>query len=191
MVLSHAEHRQVTVVLTDICGFTAMAERLDPEHVREILDAAFAVMLDATHRFGGTVNQFLGDGIMAVFDGTAGSDDHAARAVATALSIQAGLRPLAESVDQAYGVELRIRIAVHTGPVTVGTIGGDLRDDYVPMGETTSEALRLLHLAPGQSVVVSTPTRALLDDRFDFEELRTVVRDASSRPLVFLAGAHG
>lgn len=190
MVLAHAEHRQVTVILTDICGFTAMSERLDPEQVREILDAGFAVMLDATHRFGGTVNQFLGDGVMAVFDGTGGSHDHAARAVATALSIQSGLRPLAESLHQAYGLEFRVRIAVHTGLVTVGTIGGDLRDDYVPRGETTSEALRLLHLAPGEGVVVSAPTRGLLDDRFDFEELGTApASGASSRPLAFLAGA--
>lgn len=173
--LPHAERHDVTVVLTDICGFTTIAERLDPEQVREILEAAFGVMLDATHRFGGSVNQFLGDGIMAIFDVADEPREHARRALEAALAIQGALTPVAEAVRAMHGLDFRVRIAVHTGPITVGAIGQDLRGDYVPMGETTSVALRLLGLARGEGVIVSGGTRTLVEDAFDFAEIESSV----------------
>ena len=166
------ERKHVTLLMTDICGFTSLSEKLDPEQVRQILDAAFDVMLDATHRFGGTINQFLGDGVMAMFEAAPdGLQNHADRALAAAQAIQLGLAPLADEVSREHGFEFQIRIAVHTGPITVGAIGKDLRGDYVPMCATTAVALRLLRFAQGDEVVVSAGTRAMLDDRFDSEEI--------------------
>jgi len=92
------ERKAVTVVFADVSGFTAMSERLDPEEVHEIMDRAFAVILDAVHRFEGTINQFLGDGVMALFGAPIANEDHAHRALSAALAIQEGLRPLREDV---------------------------------------------------------------------------------------------
>ncbi len=97
------QRKQVTVFFTDVCGFTGMSERLDPEDVRAIIDRAFDVILDAVHRHEGTINQFLGDGVMALFGASTAHDDHPYRAVRAALAIQEGLESLRAEVQRAHG----------------------------------------------------------------------------------------
>jgi class 3 adenylate cyclase len=160
--LPRCERRQVSVLFVDVCGFTAMAERLDPECVREIMDSTFEVIEDCVHRHDGTVNQFLGDGVMALFGVVAGTEDHPHRALRAAHAIQEGLRPIGELVRRRHGVEFRVRAAVHTGCVTLGVIGGDLRTDYTAAGPTTTVAARLVNLARAGEIVVSDYTRGLL-----------------------------
>src|SRR5207237_4685347 len=109
------ERKQVTVLFTDVSGFTAMSERLDPEDVHAIMDQAFEVILEAVHRYEGTINQFLGDGVMALFGAPIAHEDHAQRALGAALAIQEGLDPLRADVRRAPGVEFRVRIGIHTG----------------------------------------------------------------------------
>jgi len=156
--LRRCERKHVTILLTDVSGFTAMSERLDPEDVRDILDRAFEIILSAVHRQGGTVNQFLGDGVMALFDeGSDSDDDHATRALRAALSIESRLGPLRADVAREHGVAFRIRIGVHTGPVVMGVIRDGLRSDYVSQGETTEMAARL--------IVVTRPGDVLATER--------------------------
>src|SRR5438128_8485369 len=149
------ERKYVTVLFTDVSGFTAMSERLDPEDVRGILERGFEIVMEAVHAHGGTVNQFLGDGVMALFDDADG-DDHAVRAVRAALAIEARLAPLRRDVSRAHGVAFRVRVGIHTGAVAMGVIGGGLRSDYVPQGETTRTAARLVSLARAGEILVST-----------------------------------
>src|SRR2546429_5352269 len=96
------ERKQATVLFIDVCGFTAMSERLDPEDVRAIMERAFDVTLDAVHAHGGSVNQFLGDGAMALFVDVGGTDDHAVRALQAAVAIQNDLDPIRADVLRAY-----------------------------------------------------------------------------------------
>lgn len=177
------QRKQVTVFFTDVCGFTGMSERLDPEDVRAIIDRAFDVILDAVHRHEGTINQFLGDGVMALFGASTAHDDHPYRAVRAALAIQEGLESLRAEVQHAHGVDFRIRIGIHTGPVVVGVIGKGLRTDYTAGGTTTSVAARLLNFArPGQ-IVISAATRDATEGAFAFDDLGGVVIDGKAEPV--------
>jgi class 3 adenylate cyclase len=175
--------KQVTVLFTDVCGFTGLSERLDPEDVRAIIDRAFDVMLDAVHRHEGTINQFLGDGVMALFGASAAHDDDPYRAVRAALAIQEGLESLRAEVQHAHGVDFRIRIGIHTGPVVVGVIGNGLRTDYTAGGSTTSVAARLLNFArPGQ-IVISAATRDATEGAFAVGDLGGVAVDGKADPV--------
>src|SRR5262245_46953808 len=156
------ERREVSVLFVDVCGFTAMSERLDPEAVREIMDAAIEVIEDCVHRHDGTVNQFLGDGVMALFGVAAGIEDHPRRALRAAHAIQEGLEPIAEEVRHRHGVACPVRAGINRGCVARGVIGGDLRTDYTAAGPTTSEAARLLNVARAGEIVMSDYTRSLV-----------------------------
>ena len=94
------ERKLVTVMFSDVSGFTAMSEKLDPEDVHGIMDRTFEVILNAVHRYEGTINQFLGDGVMALFGAPVANEDHAQRALSAALAIQSGLQPLTDEVQQ-------------------------------------------------------------------------------------------
>src|SRR5574341_1264344 len=114
------ERKNVTVMFADVSGFTAMSERLDPEEVHAIMDRAFEVILGAVHRHEGTINQFLGDGVMALFGAPIAHEDHAHRALSAALTIQEGLQPVREDVRRTQGVEFQVRMGINTGLVVVG-----------------------------------------------------------------------
>src|SRR5437879_1252107 len=165
------ERKGVTVMFADVSGFTAMSERLDPEDVHAIMDRAFEVILGEVHRYEGTINQFLGDGVMALFGAPISHEDHAHRALSAALAIQRELEPLADDVRRMHGVEFRMRMGVTTGLVVVGAIGKDLRMDYTAVGDTVNLAARLLGLAKPGQVVVSGRTQHLRDGFFVFEDL--------------------
>src|SRR5262245_2782604 len=165
------ERKIVTVMFSDVSGFTAMSEKLDPEDVHAIMDRAFEVILEAVHRYEGTVNQFLGDGVMALFGAPIAHEDHAQRALSAALAIQAGLKPLAEDVKRTHGLDFQMRIGINTGPVVVGAIGRDLRMDYTAVGDTTNLAARLLAIAKPGQIVTGRRTQNLRDRFFVFEDL--------------------
>jgi class 3 adenylate cyclase/tetratricopeptide (TPR) repeat protein len=165
------ERKHVTVLFADVSGFTAMTEHLDPEDVHDIMDRAFEVILAAVHRFEGTINQFLGDGVMALFGAPIANEDHARRALSSALAIQEGLKPLREDVRRTHGVEFQVRIGINTGLVVVGAIGNDLRMDYTAVGDTTNLAARLMSLAQPGQVVLSRRTQHLREGFFVFEDL--------------------
>jgi class 3 adenylate cyclase/tetratricopeptide (TPR) repeat protein len=160
------ERKQVTVLFVDCVGFTALSTRLDPEDIHTIMDGCFQHLLDAVHRYAGTVNQFTGDGIMALFGAPIAHEDHAVRAVAAALAIQKAVRQYADRLRQERGLEFAVRVGLNTGPVVVGKIGDDLRMDYTAQGETVNLAARLQGAAPAGDVLMSEATHRLVSGYF-------------------------
>lgn len=177
------ERKQVTVLFADVSGFTAMSERLDPEDVHAIMNRAFEIILAAVHRHEGTINQFLGDGVMALFGPPIAHEDHPHHALRAALNIQDDLSPLKREIRQRHGVRFRVRMGINTGPVVVGAIGRDLRMDYTAVGDTTNLAAQLLSIGgPGQ-VVASEETHRLTDGFFLFENLGEFTVKGKSAPV--------
>ena len=177
------ERKQTTVLFLDVCGFTAMSERLDPEDVRGIMDRAFEIILETVHVHGGTVNQFLGDGVMALFEDIDGAETHAVRALRAAIAIQNDLAPVRADIRRVHGVEFRVRAGLHSGPVTMGVIGRGLRNDYVSRGETMNIAARLVNMARGEQILVSTATRELALGAFAFVAVDDIFADRDPFPV--------
>ena len=177
------ERKQVSVMFTDVSGFTAMSERLDPEEVHGIMDRVFEIVLAAVHRFEGTINQFLGDGVMALFGAPIAHEDHAHRALGAALAIQRELGPVRDDVRRLHGVEFRLRIGINTGLVVVGAIGRDLRMDYTAVGDTTNLASRMLNIAQPGQIVCTPATHRLTAGFFEFEDLGEFTVKGKSEPV--------
>src|SRR5712691_1638362 len=131
------ERKQVTVFFADIKDSTKLIEGLDPEAAQQLLDPVIHIMMDAVHRYEGTVNQVLGDGIMALFGAPIAHEDHALRACYAALAMQAAMQSTTEAVRRTRGLELRMRVGLNSGEVVVRAIGNDLHMDYSAVGETT------------------------------------------------------
>jgi class 3 adenylate cyclase/tetratricopeptide (TPR) repeat protein len=157
------ERKQVTVLFADIKDSTELIKGLDPEAVQQLLDPALHCMMDAVHRFEGTVNQVLGDGIMALFGAPIAHEDHALRAYYAALAMQAAMRDYTEGVRRTHGLELRIRVGLNAGEVVVRTIRNDLHMDYSAVGETTHLAARMEQLATPGTIRLSAATLRLVE----------------------------
>jgi class 3 adenylate cyclase len=155
------ERKLVTVLFADVVESTSIAERIDPEEMRALVDRCFGHMLEEVHRYEGTVNQFTGDGVMALFGAPLALEDAPRRAVLAALAIQRALARCREELRESSEVDLQVRIGVHTGLVVVGRIGNDLRMEYTAIGDTTNLAARLQALASPGSVVISEATHRL------------------------------
>src|SRR4029077_514007 len=146
------ERKQVTVLFADIRGSTKLLEGIDPEEGQKLIDPVLHVMMDAVHRYEGTVNQVLGDGIMALFGAPVAHEDHAVRACYAALAMQAAMRRYAEEVRRSHGLEMQARVGLNSGEVVVRAIGNDLHMDYSAVGQTTHLAARMEQLAtPGSN----------------------------------------
>jgi class 3 adenylate cyclase/tetratricopeptide (TPR) repeat protein len=157
------ERKQVTVLFADIKDSTELIRDLDPEAAQQLLDPALRCMMDAVHRYEGTVNQVLGDGIMALFGAPIAHEDHGLRACYAALAMQAAMQDYTEEVRRAHGLELRIRVGLNAGEVVVRTIGNDLHMDYSAVGQTTHLAARMEQLAPPGSIRLTAGTLRLVE----------------------------
>jgi class 3 adenylate cyclase len=157
------ERKQVTVMFADLKGSTELIRDLDPEAAQRLLDPTLQRMMDAVHRYEGTVNQVLGDGIMALFGAPLAHEDHAIRACYAALAMQAALRRYAEDVRRSYGLEIQIRVGLHSGEVVVRAIGNDLHMDYSAVGQTTHLAARMEQLATPGSIRLTAATLRLVE----------------------------
>ena len=157
------ERKQVTVLFADLKGSTELIEGLDPEEARRLLDPALHVMMDAVHRYEGTVNQVLGDGIMALFGAPVAHEDHAVRACYAALAMQAAMRRYAEEVRRSHGLEMLARVGLNSGEVVVRSIGNDLHMDYSAVGQTTHLAARMEQLATPGSIRLTAATLRLAE----------------------------
>ena len=146
------ERKQVTVLFADLKDSTELIRGLDPEAAQQLLDPALHHMMDAVHRFEGTVNQVLGDGIMALFGAPIAHEDHALRACYAALAMQTAMRTYTEEVRRTRGLELRMRVGLNSGEVVVRAIGNDLHMDYSAVGETTVLAARMEQTAAPGSI---------------------------------------
>ena len=187
------ERKQVTVLFADIKDSTELIRGLDPEAAQQLLDPALHRMMEAVHRFEGTVNQVLGDGIMALFGAPIAHEDHALRACYAALAMQAALRSYTEEVRRTHGLELRIRVGLNSGEVVVRTIGNDLHMDYSAVGETTHLAARMEQLATPGSIRLAATTLRLVEGLVQVNALGLVPVKGVPEPVeVFeLVGASG
>jgi len=177
------ERKQVTVLFVDVSGFTALSERLDPEEVHRLMSRAFDLMLGEVHRYEGTVNQFLGDGIMALFGAPIAHEDHARRAVHAALGIARALAGYQQEL-LARGIGFRVRQGINTGLVVVGAIGSDLRMDYTAVGDTTNVAARLQQAGEPGRVTIGEATHRLVHGYFDTRPLGALQAKGKTEPLL-------
>ncbi|OGL19010.1 MAG: hypothetical protein A3F92_01525 [Candidatus Rokubacteria bacterium RIFCSPLOWO2_12_FULL_71_22] len=158
------ERKQVTVLFADLKGSMELLADRDPEEARELLDGVLERMMEAVHRYEGTVNQVMGDGIMALFGAPLAHEDHAVRACYAALRMKDTLARLGEEVERTRGVPLRIRIGLNSGEVVVRSIGSDLDMDYTAVGQTTHLAARMEQMADPGTVLVTPHTLRLAGD---------------------------
>ena len=157
------ERKQVTVLFADLKGSMELLADRDPEEARQLLDPVLERLMAAVHRYEGTVNQVMGDGIMALFGAPLAHEDHAVRACYAALAMQEAIGRYAEELRRQQGLDVQIRVGLHSGEVVVRAIGSDLHMDYTAVGQTTHLAARLEQLArPGTALLTAdTPTRRL------------------------------
>ena len=165
------ERRQVTVLFADVAGFTALAERLDPEDVHRIINRCFELITAEVHRFEGTINQYTGDGVMALFGAPIAHEDSPRRAAHAALGIQGAVRDYGKQLQAERGVTVQMRIGLNTGLVVVGSIGDDLRMDYTAVGDTTNLAARMQTAARPGSVLVTEATHNAIQGYFETLDL--------------------
>src|SRR6266571_3343804 len=165
------ERRQVTVLFADVANFTTLAAQLDPEEVHTIIEHCFERITAEVHRFEGTINQYTGDGVMALFGAPIAHEDGPRRAVHAALGIQRAVREYGQELQARRDLLLQMRIGINTGLVVVGKSGDDLRMDYTAVGDTTNLAARLQQNARPGSVVISDATHRLVAGFFETLDL--------------------
>ena len=156
------ERKQVTVLFADLKGSMELLAGSDPEEARKVLDPVIERMMDAVHRYEGTVNQVMGDGIMALFGAPLAHEDHAVRACYAALEMQEAIRQFAEKAGGGGGGPVQIRVGIHSGEAVVRSVGSDLRMDYTAVGKTTHIAARMEQLAPPGAVYVTASVLGLV-----------------------------
>jgi class 3 adenylate cyclase/tetratricopeptide (TPR) repeat protein len=165
------ERKQVTVLFADVKGSMELAEQLDPEEWHSILERFFAILTEGVHRFEGTVNQYTGDGIMALFGAPIAHEDHAQRACYAALDLRDELARYATEVRREHGIGFSTRMGINSGEVVVGRIGDDLRMDYTAQGHTVGLAQRMESLAEPNTCFVSENTAELVAGYFALDNL--------------------
>ena len=154
------ERKQVTVLFADLKGSMELLADRDPEEARQLLDPVLERMMAAVHRYEGTVNQVMGDGIMALFGAPLAHEDHAVRACYAALRMQEAIGRYAEELRRQQGLDVQIRVGLHSGEVVVRAIGNDLHMDYTAVGQTTHLAARMEQLArPGTALLTADTLR--------------------------------
>ena len=157
------ERKQVTVLFADLKGSMELLADRDPEEARQLLDPVLERMMAAVHRYEGTVNQVMGDGIMALFGAPIAHEDHTVRACYAALAMQGAIRTYAEEVRRTHGVTVQIRVGLNSGEVVVRAIGNDLHMDYTAVGQTTHVAARMEQLAQPGSTLLTAETLRLVE----------------------------
>ncbi len=157
------ERKHVTVLFADLKGSMELLADRDAEDARRVLDAVLERMMEAVHHYEGTVNQVMGDGIMALFGAPIAHEDHAVRACYAALRMQERVRDYAEEVHRSLGLPIHIRVGLNSGEVVVRSIGNDLHMDYTAVGQTTHLAARMEQMAMPGSILMPSETLALVE----------------------------
>ena len=187
------ERKQVTVLFADLKGSMELLADRDPEEARQLLDPVLERMMEAVHRYEGTVNQVMGDGIMALFGAPLAHEDHAVRACYAALAMQAAVKQYAAEVQRRHGVPVQIRVGLHAGEVVVRAIGSDLHMDYTAVGQTTHLAARMEQMAMPGSILLTQAVLSLAEGYVQVTPLGPMPVKGVAAPVdVFeLVGASG
>lgn len=168
-----SDRRIITVLFTDVSGFTAMSERLDPEEVTQIINDFFQVLVEPIYRYGGVVDKYIGDAIMALFGAPIAHEDDPERAVRAAWDMQLKGKAFADALEERTGIGLKIRVGIHTGLVVAGQVGGAQRSSYTVTGDTVLVAQAMEAAASPGRILVSHDTMRLVGQGATF-----VARDA-------------
>ena len=177
------ERKQVTVLFADLKGSMELLADRDPEEARQLLDPVLERLMAAVHRYEGTVNQVMGDGIMALFGAPIAHEDHAMRACYAALAMQDAIRRYSEEVRRAHGIEVQIRVGLNSGEVVVRSIGSDLSLDYTAVGQTTHLAARMEQLATPGSIRLAAETLRLAEGFIQVKALGPVPVKGLAEPV--------
>jgi class 3 adenylate cyclase/tetratricopeptide (TPR) repeat protein len=178
------ERKLVTVLFADAANYTSMSEKLDPEEVHQIMDGCFKILIDEVHRYEGTINQFTGDGVMALFGAPVAHEDHAQRACYAALAVQRAMIDFNERLREEKDIDFKLRIGLNTGPVVVGIIGDDLRMDYTALGDTTNLAARMQQSAEPGGILVTDSSYKLISHHFITESLGQIQVKGKREPVL-------
>ena len=177
------ERKQVTVLFADLKGSMELLADRDPEEARQLLDPVLERMMEAVHRYEGTVNQVMGDGIMALFGAPLAHEDHAVRACYAALAMQEAMRRYAEEVRRTHGLAVQIRVGLNSGEVVVRAIGNDLHMDYSAVGQTTHLAARMEQLATPGAILLTAATLRLVEGLVQVNALGPVPVKGLTEPV--------
>jgi len=177
------ERKNVTVVFVDVANSTGVFEKIDPEAVHQIMNGCFKILLDEVHKYEGTINQFRGDGVMAIFGAPLAHEDHAQRACHAALGIKRTLKDYSEEIEKKYKIRFDVRIGMNTGLVVVGSIGDDLRMDYTADGDTTNLASRIESNARPGTILISSNTYRFVGQLFRIKSLGKINIKGKEHPL--------
>src|SRR5215207_4269278 len=177
------ERKQFTVLFADVVGSTELIRDLDPEDARALLEPAVRAMIDAVHRFEGTVCRVMGDGVMALFGAPLAHEDHAARAAYAALTMQEAIRRYGEVARERDGVEVLARVGLNSGEVVVGAISNDLYVEYSAIGPTTHLAARMEQLAVPGTVRLTGETLRLVDGLVETRSLGKIPVKGLPEPI--------
>src|SRR6266498_4172601 len=168
------ERKQVTVLFADMKGSMELLADRDPEEARKLLDPVIEHMMEAVHRYEGTVSNLMGDGIMALFGAPLAHEDHAVRACYAALRMQESVNRYADGVRRTEGVPIQIRVGLNSGEVVVGAIGNDLKMDYTAVGQTVHLASRMEQMATPGSIMMTADTLQLAEGYVQVKSLGPV-----------------
>src|SRR5262245_52390473 len=177
------ERKQVTVLFADLKESMELLADRDPEEARKLLDPMLEHMMEAVHRYEGTVNQVMGDGIMALFGAPLAHEDHAVRACYAALRMQESVKRYAEDTRRGHGVNVEIRVGLNSGDVVVRAIGSDLHMDYTAVGQTTHLAARMEQLAVAGTTLLTPATWRLAEGRIEVKPLGPVPIKGLAEPV--------
>src|ERR687888_354790 len=157
------ERKQVTVLFADLKSSMELLADRDPEEARQLLDPVLEHMMEAVHRYEGTVNQVMGDGIMALFGAPLAHEDHAVRACYAALRMQEGVTRYGDEIQRTHGIPVQIRVGINSGEVVVRSIDSGLHMDYLAVGQTTHLAARMEQLALPGSILITAAVLRLVE----------------------------
>ena len=177
------ERKRVTVVLADLKGSMELLADRDPEEARKLLDPVLEGMIEAVHHYEGTVNQVMGDGIMALFGAPLAHEDHALRACYAALRMQERLGRYGDEVQRRHGVPIQIRVGLNSGDVVVRSIGSDLHMDYTAVGQTTHLAARMEQMTKPGSILLTSATLRLVEGHAHVRALGAVPVKGMAEPI--------
>src|SRR5215475_2608803 len=177
------ERKQVTVLFADMKGSMELLADRDPEKARKLLDPVIEHMMEAVHRYEGTVSNLMGDGIMALFGAPLAHEDHAVRACYAALTMQESVQRYADEVRRTEGVSIQIRAGLNSGEVVVGSIGNDLKMDYTAIGQTVHLAARMEQMATPGSIMITAENLRLAEGYVEVKSLGPVNVKGLSEPV--------
>jgi len=177
------ERKRVTVLFADVSGYTALSENLDPEDVAAIMNRLFEAVTAEIHRYGGTIDKYSGDAVMALFGAPQALENHEEMAVRAALAMQNVIGTFSAALEAERGFGLRMRIGLNTGEVLAGLVGGLKTRSYTVMGDTVNLASRLEHAAPVGRIMISAATARRIRPIFDFEPPQQITVKGKSEPI--------